>query len=96
MTICPHCHGTGVLPPIDSAAVVKAIYDYIGDSPFTVRELFARLREAPALDDALRDLTRPRLGKLLRKACGQDSAGFRVQRISAERGAAIWQIVGVR
>jgi hypothetical protein len=86
--ICPHCHGSGWVVAIDPAAVVQAIADRVGDRAFTVAELVEHCVEDLALAEALGDLTPRRLGKLLRKAAG-------VERIGAERGAAIWQIVGV-
>jgi hypothetical protein len=87
--ICPHCHGTGLLREIDPLAVVQAIADRIGGHPFTVAELIAYCVEDRALEEALGDLTPRRLGKLLGKTAG-------VARIGAERGAAIWQIVGLQ
>jgi hypothetical protein len=95
--ICPHCGGTGRLVRPDPVAAARAIAECTGGLPFTVAELVQHCVAAPALADALGDLTPRRLGQLLHKASVKGVPGFRVERIGAECGAAIWQItVGSR
>jgi len=97
-TVCPHCQGTGVLVAIDPVAVVRAIFEHIGELPFTTKELVAHCVEDRALEKALADLPSRRLGKLLQRASVQPVDGFRVAHIGEESSGAIWQIlpVGVR
>lgn len=73
-----------LLPPIGAT---------IGSDGFLVRELLEH--PAPALRIALEGMTAKRLGRLFVRGDGHPVAGFVVERLTTEHGAAVWRVRGV-
>jgi hypothetical protein len=73
--------------------LLPAITGALGSALFTTKELFEI--DAPGVRLVITGLTSTRIGRLFRRAEGQQVDGYLVQRAGAEAHAAVWQVVRV-
>lgn len=96
---CPHCAGCGSLPPpLDGAALLRAIVRDFGTDNFTTAQLMAhaRLINCP-LRTLLADYSAHSVGKALSAIDGKALDGLRLQNEALERGrVTIWHTQGCK
>jgi hypothetical protein len=82
-----------------AAALLTAIADAVGDHVFTTAELVAHAQTAsPPLAAVLAraGLSTPmQIGKRLRRVCGRDVDGLRLERLGVAHGGVQWVVVKV-
>jgi len=78
------------------SALLPAIAKAVGNRPFSMRELIqhAALEIAPAiaLREALASADPRRIGRLLRRCCGNDVGGYRVREVDSRRDGVVWAV----
>jgi hypothetical protein len=90
---CAHCGGTGIEPKLDGATLIATIFNAIGSTPFTTRELRHHAKVEPALLELLGDRDPKTIGWLLKSIEGASLGDFQLVRLGKARGSvALWKV----